>query len=277
MLLDSIEPVLHRGFIVFRPLVQFPADAFPSRVIPDPLPRYLHAQDSDGANRPLVDRYEFLVYRLLRNGLEAGEIFCRDSVRFRSFEDDLLDRPEDVLAVTTPVLSGLLHLEFRWWSQFTTDVDAEASRGGPETCWDTARAGLLSRDDAPPRFGLDLGADTLLRPLLHVFPRRVEVRMVIDRPPDEALCALLAAPVEETTNELLVDFPERLPYPDRERFVKIGGEWIRYSGLDGKRLTGIKRGVRDTLPRAHAAGARLHSGREVQLVIPLRGRDCWNG
>ena len=37
------------------------------------------------------DRYEFLVYRQLRNGLEAGDLFCRDSVRFRSFEDDLLD------------------------------------------------------------------------------------------------------------------------------------------------------------------------------------------
>lgn len=35
--------------------------------------------------------YEFLVYRLLRNRLEAGDIFCRDSVRFRSFEDDLID------------------------------------------------------------------------------------------------------------------------------------------------------------------------------------------
>jgi hypothetical protein len=33
----------------------------------------------------------FLVYRLLRNGLEAGDIFYRDRVRFRSFEDDLLD------------------------------------------------------------------------------------------------------------------------------------------------------------------------------------------
>ena len=45
----------------------------------------------NGHRRLLPDRYEFLVYRLLRNGLEAGDIFCRDSVRFRSFEDDLLD------------------------------------------------------------------------------------------------------------------------------------------------------------------------------------------
>jgi hypothetical protein len=37
------------------------------------------------------DRYEYLVYRLLRDRLEAGDLFCRDSLRFRSFEDDLLD------------------------------------------------------------------------------------------------------------------------------------------------------------------------------------------
>ena len=57
-----------------------------------PLPnRYLYAQDVHGHRRLLPDRYEFLVYRLLRHGLEAGDIFCRDSVRFRSFEDDLVD------------------------------------------------------------------------------------------------------------------------------------------------------------------------------------------
>jgi len=53
--------------------------------------RYLYAQATGKLKRLLVDRYEFWVYRLLRNGLESGDIFCRDSVRFRSFEDDLLD------------------------------------------------------------------------------------------------------------------------------------------------------------------------------------------
>jgi len=32
-----------------------------------------------------------MVYRLLRNGLEAGDVFCRHSVRLRSCEDDLID------------------------------------------------------------------------------------------------------------------------------------------------------------------------------------------
>jgi hypothetical protein len=38
----------------------------------------------------LPNRYEFLLYRLLRNGLESGDVFCRESVQFRRFEDDLL-------------------------------------------------------------------------------------------------------------------------------------------------------------------------------------------
>lgn len=52
---------------------------------------YLYACDTQKRRRLLWHRYEFLIYRLLRNGLESGDIFCRDSVRFRSFEDDLLD------------------------------------------------------------------------------------------------------------------------------------------------------------------------------------------
>nr|MBA3763058.1 Tn3 family transposase [Chthoniobacterales bacterium] len=47
-----------------------------------------------GKDRQLdVDRYEFLVYRLLRKALEAGNVYVGDSNEFRSFEDDLI-RPE---------------------------------------------------------------------------------------------------------------------------------------------------------------------------------------
>ena len=53
--------------------------------------RYLYAQEPPDQKRLRPDRYEFLVYLLLRRRLESGDIFCRESVRFRSFEDDLLD------------------------------------------------------------------------------------------------------------------------------------------------------------------------------------------
>ena len=74
-----------------KSLRQHPPDTFPTRFIPENTKRYLYGQDSQGRKQFLVDRYEFLVYRLLHNGLLAGDIFCRDSVRFRSFEDDLID------------------------------------------------------------------------------------------------------------------------------------------------------------------------------------------
>lgn len=37
-----------------------------------------------------VDRFEFLVYRLVRNALEASDVFCHDSNEFRRFEHDLI-------------------------------------------------------------------------------------------------------------------------------------------------------------------------------------------
>jgi hypothetical protein len=78
-----LQSAFHQG----RPLSQYAPSAFPQRFIPESAKGYVYTADQ----RLWPDRYEFLVYRCLRNGLEAGDIFCRDSVRFRSLEDDLLD------------------------------------------------------------------------------------------------------------------------------------------------------------------------------------------
>lgn len=69
-----------------KSLSKFDSDELPDRFITDSMKRYIYQQKII-----LVDRYEFLIYRLLRNRLEAGDIFCRDSIRFRSFEDDLIN------------------------------------------------------------------------------------------------------------------------------------------------------------------------------------------
>jgi len=73
---------LRAAFQKGRSLGQYPSDAFPKRFVPENIKRYLYTQDTQGQGQLLPDRYEFLVYRLLRNALEAGDIFCRDSVRF---------------------------------------------------------------------------------------------------------------------------------------------------------------------------------------------------
>jgi TnpA family transposase len=89
-LIEAVD-FLKEAFGKRKSLRQYSPQRFPVQFIPDKIKRYLYRQDNQGQKRFLPDRYEFLVYRLLRNGLEAGDIFCRDSVRFRSFEDDLVD------------------------------------------------------------------------------------------------------------------------------------------------------------------------------------------
>jgi TnpA family transposase len=70
-----------------------PSD-FPTGIIARNVQRYMYTEAEKRRDRQLdVDRYEFLVYRLLRKALEAGNVYVRDSNEFRSFEADLI-RPE---------------------------------------------------------------------------------------------------------------------------------------------------------------------------------------
>lgn len=77
-----------------KPLTQYKPDKLPQRFVTEKHKRYLHTTNDAGEKQFLVDRYEFLVYRLLRNNLESGDVFCRHSVRFRSVEDDLLSNEQ---------------------------------------------------------------------------------------------------------------------------------------------------------------------------------------
>lgn len=84
-------PLLTTAFQKGKPLSHYPPEQFPVRGIPESLKRYLYGTNPHGHTSLLPDRDEVLIYRLLRDRLEAGDLFCRDSLRFRSFEDDLLD------------------------------------------------------------------------------------------------------------------------------------------------------------------------------------------
>lgn len=79
--LDFMKKTLPKG----KPLSQYPSDVFPTEFLTDSVKNHIYEQKT-----LLVDRYEFLVYRLLRNSLESGDIFCHSSIHFQSFEDDLI-------------------------------------------------------------------------------------------------------------------------------------------------------------------------------------------
>ena len=90
-----------------KSLSQIDEGEFPLGFVPDRSLRYLYQTDSEGHRRLLVDRYEFLVYRRLWQAIEAGHVFCRDSLRFRRLDDDLISderwarEKDDLIAQTS--------------------------------------------------------------------------------------------------------------------------------------------------------------------------------
>ena len=59
-------------------------------IIPTHLKRYLYGRDEQNKKKLLVDRFEFLIYRLIRDEIEAGTLFARHSVQYRRLEEELL-------------------------------------------------------------------------------------------------------------------------------------------------------------------------------------------
>ena len=91
-LLEAID-FLATAFQQKRPLSQHPRDSLPVELIPKRIARYLYKKAEDKTESPVlqVNRYEFWLYQQMRVVLESGDLYCRDSVRFRSVEDELVD------------------------------------------------------------------------------------------------------------------------------------------------------------------------------------------
>jgi len=88
-LLDTIQ-FLQRIFIKKHALTQYDESELPLDIIPVHLKRYLYGRDEQNKKKLLVDRYEFLIYRLIRDEIEAGTLFARHSVTYRRLEEELL-------------------------------------------------------------------------------------------------------------------------------------------------------------------------------------------
>lgn len=147
---DFLKSAFSRG----HSLGQYASKSFPQRFIPDSAKRYLYERHTSGQRRLRPDRYEFLVYRLLRSGVEAGDIFCRDSVRFRSFEDDLIDNDKwqdkeqlieqtGLKSLNQPIGEHLAELEERL-EQRLIEVNAHIASGENEH-FEIKRRGSKSR------------------------------------------------------------------------------------------------------------------------------------
>jgi TnpA family transposase len=108
-LMEAVQ-FLKTTFAKGRSLGQVASDTFPTQFMPVRLKRYLYAPNGSGQKQLIPDRYEVLVYQRLRNALESGDLFCRHSVRFRSFEDDLIGDQDWQDKETVIAQTGLLIL-----------------------------------------------------------------------------------------------------------------------------------------------------------------------
>ncbi|MBU0580269.1 MAG: Tn3 family transposase [Candidatus Margulisbacteria bacterium] len=81
-----------------KSLQQVLSSEFPCKFITSKLKKYIYEEKTIEINGKSmkrkelnVDKYEFLVYRLLKDKLETGEVFISGSQNFKSLEEDLID------------------------------------------------------------------------------------------------------------------------------------------------------------------------------------------
>jgi TnpA family transposase len=83
---------LRQTFLSEQPLANIISKKFPLEFIPEKNQAYLFQKSKKLKKKQIRhNRYEFFVYQSLANALDAGDMNCRESLKFRSFEDDLID------------------------------------------------------------------------------------------------------------------------------------------------------------------------------------------
>jgi TnpA family transposase len=148
---------LRESFNKGKSLARMSFEQIPKTFIPHNVKAYIYRTDTDGNRSIHADRYEFLVYRLLRNRLEAGDIYVSDSLRFRSFDEDLIpkavwarDRERILEEIDAPLMSKPMaevlrdleeeleakyeEVNWRIWSGENTHVKLSKKKSG-EVAW----------------------------------------------------------------------------------------------------------------------------------------------
>ncbi|MHC4899590.1 MAG: type II secretion system protein [Planctomycetota bacterium] len=261
-------------------------------------PRYQQALQQLMQRRGLLGRAEMLllpwpqgdtggVFLELRRGLFLPD----ESLPFKEAEGRPLMAVREmgppvfpaqrVLENTEVLASGILHLEYRLKSQYTTSWDQEPDSEGPEWVWDSARAGWFDEEaTGREQFSMDLAADSLQDATDDVYPYWVQYTLVAGSRAGGLPDAILAEAIHEDSKEVRLVNTDNLPDPAtiQDNMLKIGGEWVRFGSLRGRTLRGLRRGLRGTKARRHQRGTGVRAGRtHVGHVRLLHGRDNWNG
>ncbi len=199
------------------------------------------------------------------------------------FARGALHTHKDILRSLVPIADGLLHLEFRFSDQETDglffDKIEAGSEGSAGFSWDSTRAVLpFDPAEGPSSFRFAVGPSSLSDPSDDIVPSRVLIEVVVAAGNKENGIARLAEKVEKGATRIPVDAVR--PFKEwrfGERLVRIEGEWIRFSRIEGSSLIVSERGARHTLPHSHKAGTPVFAGRafSTEVALPV-ARECWN-
>lgn len=192
------------------------------------------------------------------------------------------DLPE-IRSVARAVMGGVLHFGLEFWGRRTETWDESiAPPQGPLLVWDSTR-GILPKGRGTEGFWLAKSAGSLDRagvddPTDDTFPRRMRVTLVVEETGQAARVGALMSDLAADAKFIDVSDTRFIPTTDTsQRFVKIGAEWIEFTGIeDGRKITGCRRGARGTTAQAHTMGARIHYGRTIVRVVSIAtSRDAY--
>lgn len=205
-----------------------------------------------------------------------------------SFLDPAMDRAWNIEDRCRELATGVLYIEFRFWTQYTNTWDEsfyprlfphkEDERSGPALLWDSTRGLFVpgAGKDPPERvFEMFVGTGSVGDPSDDIFPRQVMVTLVMET--DDGV--VLAENIGPDTTRIPIRGASKIP-PDAPPYVRIDQEWIRYDKREKGRLVldeaGGGRGTRWTWPRPHRAGAPVSVGRTFTLIVRIPAfRDDW--
>jgi hypothetical protein len=190
-----------------------------------------------------------------------------------------------------PVMTGVLHLSFEFFSRHTVP---EAGRlvvggslveprppqkggGGLSPTWDSTR-GILPAGIGADQFFLGAGAASLDNSVDDIFPPKVRITLVVDRIGTDARTGELVRGIGPDDTTLQVDTTRFAPGGDPVgRFIKVGNEWIQWADREDGVFTVAMRGARGTKKEAHAPGDVVRAGATLVKDVPVPAhREDWN-
>lgn len=184
-----------------------------------------------------------------------------------------------------PFATNVIHLELRFWTQYTTSWDPKApprrrlrtadEKSGPLLYWDSTRGVLAPEDDDRRRFDTFVSRASLSDPRDDVFPAKIRVELTVREHPAAGSATFLTRPASRTDTELYVQEPGRLP---PRGHLLLDREWVQYDELQRDRVIVSQngRGARGTTAAEHDL-VEVVVGRTFVVIVDVPAwREDWS-